>query len=222
MQERGIDRVSKSGRHAMPNEPEDGPIDAIGAAALLGPPDSPSALRGPMRSLLFIALIALVSCSSTASSGSTSANGPVRVTLTQWRDGQYFELVSDSFTSKVESKSRVEVYSTVRPDAQRKVQADEVIDELLVFFAEHGFDELSTAGHAPAPKIQQETGGWTIEVEDAKGLRFALTVGRNSEDKVELLMMIQAFFEIWNNTFGLQSVDLQPGDSPFKRATPGR
>ena len=176
-----------------------------------------------MRSLLTAALIVLVSCSSTSSSGSAGADGPVRVTLTQWHDGQYFELVNDSFTSEVESKSRVEVYSTVRSDAQRKVQADEVTEELLVFFEDHGFDELSTAGHAPPPKVQADNGGWTIEVEDAKGVRFALTVGRTREDKVELLMMIQAFFEIWNNTFSLQSVDVQPGDSPFKRAkTPGR
>jgi len=173
-----------------------------------------------MRRFLLVPLIALVACSSTPSSGTAALDAPVRVTLTQWHDGQYFELVNDRYTTEVESQSRVELYSAVRSDAQRKVQSDEVTAELLKFFDDHGFDELSTAGHAPAPKVGATDGGWTIEVEESGQVRFALTVGRTAEDKVALLTMIQAFFEIWNNTFSLQSVEIEEGQSPFQQPEP--
>ena len=175
-----------------------------------------------MRSLLFVAAFALAACSSTSSSESPGATGPpTRVTLTQWRDGQYFELVNDSYTTNVDATSRVELYSTVRSDAQRKVQNDEVMDELMTFYGEHGFGTLSTPGHAPKPNVG--TSGWTIEVESPDGVRYAVTVGRLANEKLELNRMIQAFFEIWNNTFSLQSVEVDPGESPFKQPKmPGR
>lgn len=174
-----------------------------------------------MRSFPIVSLLlVLAACSSTPSAdGADGARSPLRITLTQWHNGQYFELVNDSYLAEVEAQSRVELYSSVRSDAQRKVQADDVSAELMAKFDELGFDDLANPGHAPAPKVGAET-GWSIEVEDASGVRFALTFGREADDRIALLSMIQAFFEIWNNTFSLQSVEVEPGESPFKQPTP--
>ena len=55
-----------------------------------------------------------------------------------------------------------------------------------------------------------------LEVEDDGVVTHLLRVPRPEDKDKRFLTMAQAFAEIYNNTFGLQAVEMKGGESPFK------
>lgn len=149
----------------------------------------------------------------TAKATKPSANGAVFVAYTDYRSSQRLELVNESHTS------RVDQYSKVGTNANRKVQSDEIVDALVEHFDQKGFGKLAQQGHAP----EQGNGRWlwSIELETAKGLSFiARPSGISVEEQAPYRDIAQAFIATYNSTYGLQAVKVNPGETPFKAPDP--
>ena len=171
------------------------------------------------RTLLASGLVALLAtlaaCASGSKAGERGGAGPAkkgppqRVLLVDYRSNVRLELVNSSHTDPLEQ------YSTVRADANRKVQSDDVMSGLVEVLRSHGFDELAQAG--PAPKRAGEAVLWALEIEEPRGVSHAVatrSAPRVAQEKLALLK--RAFLEIYNSTYGLQTVETKEGDTPFK------
>lgn len=170
--------------------------------------------------LRFLACV-LVSClaacaSSSRPASSADANAPagpsqsVRLAVTDFRTAATFELVSESHTGYLEQ------YSTVRNDASRKVQDDEVMTALRAYMRERGYDRYARSGRAPA--LERGAKAWVLEADGPDGPTHALVTPSTSGDELQTLREIrEVVLEAYNRTQGWQAVEVKDGQLPFKK-----
>jgi hypothetical protein len=165
-----------------------------------------------------VALLTVLSCalvllaqgcaSRAAAAGETpqAVGGPIRIRYAVYTSGQNLELVNPA------RSDRTELYSTTRKleDAGTKVSTDEVLQETLRYFDEHGFGAKAVAG--PAPR-DGGNGAYSqaLEVETpSRHVHMVLHRGLDEADRRRFLTCAKAFAEVYNSTYQLQSVDRAP------------
>lgn len=161
-----------------------------------------------LRSLLFAAAGCLaVSCATNPAEGGSGR--ALRVSLLDYRSQKSFELVSESHTS------RVEQYSKVRAQPSRKVQTDEIMGQLVDWMDDHEFGRLALAG--PAPRSAPERAVWSLELEEPEGVRHCLLIkDMPAADGLACRQLIAGVLDIFNNTYGAQTVEVKEGETPFQ------
>jgi len=164
--------------------------------------------------LLGLAALLAPACTSAPSSEKGAAmvgseGTPLRVAYISYRNGQRIELVNEAHTD------RVEQYSKVRTSADRKVQTNDVMSGLVEVLYQYGYGKYELPGPAP-----DEGGGrwaWAIEMEGANGVNHVLAgPGLTKEEQEDLIRYAAAIVDTYNATYGLQAVELAPGESPFQ------
>jgi hypothetical protein len=153
---------------------------------------------------LALALAPLAACASAPAEAR-----PQRVAFVDYRNGTHLELVNETHTG------RVEQYSEVRADASRKVQTDEVMQGLVEVLRERGFDRQARPG--PAPRASDGQAVMALEITDGDRVEHVLGWrGMSADDRAELLALAQNFVALYNETYGLQAVEVREGDTPFE------
>ena len=175
-----------------------------------------TALKDALRRLASLALglvaSALAAC---ASSGSAAQGdeGALLVTLHDYRQNRVFELASESHTN------RVEYYSQPRKDAARKVQSDEVMGALLAELERQGLEEHESAGPAPSSGGGGGVLEYGLEVERAGAIgHWLIGQGTVPEETIAFHECAKTFFELYNVTLSLQSVENPEGRALFERS----
>lgn len=156
-----------------------------------------------------LALAAAAGCASAPPSGGQAE--PLRVAWVDYRSNVLLELVNETHTDRVERYSQVRS----REDASRKVQTDEVMDELLRVLRQLDFDDHAQPGAMP------RSGGSThvmgLELAIGNDVRHMLAWrGMPADDRQAFLEMANNFAEIYNSTYSLQAVDVGLDESPFE------
>jgi hypothetical protein len=151
------------------------------------------------------ALAFVTSCGSTRST--QSSDGPkktgraLRVLYVNYTSGKKFELVNESHSDKSQTYS-----STKKLDeAYTKVTSDEVLDEVLVRFKEVGYAKKAAPGSAP-----DSAQGQALEVEDGSVTCWIVSKASQPDDQKSFLQCAKLFLDVYNNSYGLQSVDRAP------------
>jgi len=162
----------------------------------------------PFQRLFWLSLAVLASCASSGSSPSGDGAN-VLVVLHDYKNGQRFELASESHTD------RVTYYSEERPDAVRKIQPDEVMSACIGELERLGYDSHSESGRAPTLAANAVV-RWGLEVE-SQGERRHWLVGTGSPaDEWQDFQACRDFFlEIYNNTVSYQTVRNATGKQFF-------
>ena len=145
--------------------------------------------------------------------GSGDSGKALRVEFFDYRSNRSLELVSESHTQ------RLEQYSQVRANANRKVQKDEVMAELVRRLGECSFEQLARPGAAPETPTADVF--WSLEVEGPDGTRHALYQrSMITADANACRAMKATFIDVFNQTYALQAVELKDGESPFLAPEP--
>lgn len=177
-----------------------------------------------MRILLVLLLVSFAACTSsgssrsstTAADGTTAPRGEaIRMTVRDYRSSARFELVSQALVGALEQ------YSTLAPDASRKVQDDELMTALRDYLEGEGWSELAQRGKAP--ELTDGAKAWTLEVEDARGARFVLATPETPKaDMQRMRALLDAVLATYNETQGWQAVDIKArtGEDYFQRQQP--
>ena len=159
---------------------------------------------------ILLGLVAFVgACGSTSSSSGIErrekTGHPLRVRYVAYASGQRLELVNDSHSD------RTEMYSSTKTleEAFVKVATDEVLDETIANFKTNGYFERAAPGSAPRETpagISQ-----ALEVEQGGQTTFwALSKTAAPDDVKRFVECAKLFTFVYNNTFGLQSVEQAP------------
>ncbi len=160
----------------------------------------------PALGLLLFALLA-GACSSNPAV-TKAGPGAWRVGLRDYRSGRNFELVNETHTS------RVAQYSTVRDNADRKVQSDEIVAELVGWLDSEGFGSLAQTGAAPTEKSADRV--WVLEVQGPDGPRHLLVTKSTSPESYAICRKLKAgFLDIYNATYAGQAKQMAEGETPF-------
>ncbi|MCY3003896.1 MAG: hypothetical protein NTV21_19035 [Planctomycetota bacterium] len=134
--------------------------------------------------------------------------GAWRVGLRDYRTGRNFELVNETHTS------RVEQYSTLRDNADRKVQSDEIVAELVGWLESEGFGSLAQTGAAPTEKSAERV--WVLEVQGPDGPRHLLVTKSTTPESYAVCRKLKAgFLDIYNATYAGQAKQMAEGETPF-------
>ncbi len=160
--------------------------------------------------LSLVVLLVLGCASSSAGEGEATGIGtPERVAYVDYRSNRTLELVNESHTG------RVEQYSEIRKNADRKVQTDDVLSGLIEFMREEGFERLARPG--PAPQSSDGQVALALEIEHGDRIEHVLGFkGMPPKDHESVLTLWRGFLEIYNATFGLQAVESPADDLPFE------
>jgi len=131
----------------------------------------------------------------------------MRVTLIDYTQGQEFELVNPAHTNPVE------YYSTMRNEASRKIVATEVMEALVEFLQDQGFDKYGQAGKIP-PVGNLTT---VIEVEGPGGQAY-WGIGRQTPAKERKNMRDSAlnFLALYNEVTSYQRIENEQGSGYFQ------
>lgn len=160
----------------------------------------------PALGLLLLALLA-GACSSNPAVAKAGP-GAWRVGLRDYRTGRNFELVNETHTS------RVAQYSTVRDNADRKVQSDEIVAELVGWLESEGFGTLAQSGAAPTEQRADRV--WVLEVQGPEGPRHVLVTKSISPESYATCRKLKAgFLDIYNATYAGQAKQMADGETPF-------
>ncbi len=167
------------------------------------------------RLTLCSAALLLAGCASSSGDGAEGSTGnPARVAYVDYRTQRTFELVNESHTG------RIEQYSAVRQNANRKVQTDEVLAGLIEFMRGEGFARLARPG--PAPQGSEGSVAMALEIEEGGAVEHVLGFkGMPPKDNQALITLWQGFLEIYNATYGLQAVESQGDSLPFENPVGG-
>lgn len=162
----------------------------------------------PTHRVVTLALAAL--CGACASSPPKEAH-PQRVTFVDFRNGTRIELVNETHTGRVEQYSEL----LEKDKATRKVQTDEVMFGLIEVLRDGGFDDQAKPG--PAPRQSDGQSVLALEIEDGDKIQYALGYkGMPAAERQKLLALVQNVVELYNQTYGLQAVELKEGETPFE------
>ncbi len=181
--------------------------------------------RGPRALLLVTALLAtiLIGCSSPSSASaaeaaSTKTGRPVEIRYRAVTSNANFGLVNESHTS------RTELYSSRLPidAASTKVSPDEVVDAVVDYFREQGFFELAQPGAMPVNPPQGTSQILAVTTPEG-AVTLMLRPGASTEHARCFQTCAKAFFDVYNATMQLQSVDRTPDwkAQDGKSLTPG-
>lgn len=145
------------------------------------------------------------SSSGAAATGSAKTGRPVEIRYRAVSANATFGLVNESHTD------RTQLYSSRLPldAASTKVSPDEVVDAMVDYFREQGFFEHAQAGAMPANAPSGVTQILAVTTVDGPVL-FALRTGAPTEQARSFQTCAKAFFDVYNNTIQLQSVDRAP------------
>ncbi|MBL8857039.1 MAG: hypothetical protein JNL28_00855 [Planctomycetes bacterium] len=159
---------------------------------------------------LVLGLVALGSaCGSTASSTGVEkrekTGHPLRVRYIAYASGQRLELVNDSHSD------RTETYSSTKKleEAFVKVATDEVLDETLVQFKSLGYFDHAAPGSAPTGTQAGISQAFEVE-QGGRTTSWALQKTAGPEEAQRFGQCFKLFYTVYNNTFGLQSVERAP------------
>jgi hypothetical protein len=131
------------------------------------------------------------------------------MTFVDYRTGAKLELVNQSHTDALE------LYSTPRADAARKVQTDELMIDLWDFLRDSGYGSFAVEG--AAPPVQSKAFLWSLEVEGQHGFSHVREETTLPDDKKEELRRLSyGFLQTYNATQGWQTIETKPGEVPFK------
>ena len=163
----------------------------------------------------FITCALLAACSSTGGSGGRSSSGdgaegePIILVYTYFQTGASMELANESHTN------RLNQYSEPRSNANRKVQSDDLMKDLIDYLDAKGFSKEAIQGDPP-----YMTGGdlsWTLQLERPSGKSYvAESKTSSTREKRRLRIYSQAFLSTYNATQGWQAVKIESGEMPFK------
>lgn len=155
-------------------------------------------------------LTLLGACSSPKSSAATepkpaNTGRPVEIRYLAVNGNKTFVLLNESHTS------RTELYSSRLPldAATAKVSTDEVVDATVDYFREQGYFQAAQKGAMPAkapPGVTQILAVTTVD----GPVFFALRPGAPTAEARTFQTCAKAFFDVYNNTVQLQSVDGTP------------
>jgi hypothetical protein len=136
-----------------------------------------------------------------------------RVRLHNYRDRQLFELIDEA------TRSRVEHYSEKRANADSKVLTSDVMDGFVDYLRDNEFDKLAIEGPAPAQPV--EGMAWALEFVEGGKPRyvFGYPAQAKQEQQLKLRDMRLVFFEVYGSVYSMQTVEVKPGETPFKAAT---
>ena len=173
------------------------------------------------RSALAIALFLAAGCAAPARDGlGATAGSPARVSLQDHRTGGRLTLVNDAHLERTgvaganAAERRAAYYSTTRRDAATKVTTDEVMDALLDHFEQEGFGRAALAGAAQAGDAAVSQ---SLEVVvDGQARHMLGRRGMALEPARTFRTCRDAFVELYNQTYQLQSVETRPGEPIFQ------
>lgn len=154
---------------------------------------------------VLLATALLFACASSGSRDGFAA----RVALIDFRDGQRWELRSETHTPQVE------LYSEQRKSANVKVTTDDVMAELVRYMRELGFDEHAQSGGAPADPGNGYTRAFEVEV-DGKARHMLSGPSASREAQVAARELTTSFIALFNEVQGFQHVDSRPGSDVFQ------
>jgi hypothetical protein len=172
--------------------------------------------------LLATASVLLAACSSTSGSGGgggdPASGEPVRMRLVHYLQGIRFELVSEAHTP------RLEQYSTVADSAwlkaSRKVASNKWMSGLRDYLEDQGFDKDAKPGASPDAARGLR---WSLEVEDASGVRHVSYLGTEELSVQRRMNTYQkAFIDTFNSTQAFQAVEIddQASQELFRNPVP--
>lgn len=160
-------------------------------------------------SLVGLLALSCASSSSAVRSSDPSQDPPIRVTLIDYAQGQEFELVNPAHTDPVE------YYSAMRNEASRKIVATEVMEALVEFLEDQGFNDYGQVGKVP-PVGNLST---VIEVEGPGG-RAWWGIGRQTSAKERKRMRDSAlnFLALYNEVTSYQRIENEQGSGYFQKS----
>jgi hypothetical protein len=171
----------------------------------------------PIRPVLLLSALLCAASASCASAPRQPAADPsqpkaanaICMTLVDYKSGARMELVNASHTDPVEQ------YSTVRNNAARKVQTDDLMDGLWGYLKEQGFERDSRAGRAPDKAVGSLR--WSLQVQSPEGIAYvAEPEDASASARQHLRIFSKAFIDTYNATQGWQAVKVRDGESPFQ------
>jgi len=166
-------------------------------------------IRSILPAALGLLCLACATGSDAARPGGAADADPLSVTLFDYRTSHAFQLVNKATTG------RLELYSKTRDNADCKVQENEVMAELVAWLSDHGFDKVAAPGKAPAASSERMY--WSLEVDGPSGSRYVVASQQMSDDQKQTCRDLKVgFLQIYNGTYGLQSVKVETGESPFE------
>jgi hypothetical protein len=158
-----------------------------------------------------ILAIALAALAGACASSAPKEAHPQRVTFVDFRNGTRLELVNEAHTGRVEQYSEL----LEKDQATRKVQTDDVMAGLIDVLRDGGFDDQAQPG--PAPRQSDGQSVLTLEIEDGDKVEYALGYkGMPAAQRQKLLALVGTLVELYNQTYGLQAVELKEGEMPFE------
>jgi hypothetical protein len=166
--------------------------------------------RGPFGAFVFALLALLGSC---ASAPSQSKAEPCRIGLYDFRSQRRFELVNEAHTA------RLDQYSQVRDNADRKVQSNEIVADLAGWLEKEGFGALAREGASPSRGATEAV--WAMEIENGGKLRHLVVSKSTPPADYALCRNLKAgFLDIYNATYAGQATQTKEGQSPFLAPEP--
>ncbi len=169
-----------------------------------------AAARGPLWALVLTLLALLQGCASTTSSGKAVA---CRIGLYDFRSQRRFELVNEAHTA------RLDQYSQVRDNADRKVQSNEIVADLAGWLEKEGFGALAREGASPSQGATDAV--WAMEIERDGKLRHLVVSKSTPPNDYALCRNLKAgFLDIYNATYAGQATQTKEGESPFLAPEP--
>jgi hypothetical protein len=167
------------------------------------------------RAVVGTVLVALAACSSPNAKASNGAANdgaapkgsgtPTQVRYVIYASGQRLGLVNESHSNRAEHYSETKKLS----EAGTKVTSDEVLEAVVEYFDEQGLFKTAASGVAPATSVNGIS--QALEVSIGGSVRH-VTIGRGTavDDHQRFLICAKAFADVYNATYGLQSVDRSP------------
>lgn len=178
-----------------------------------------------MRSVPSIAIsaLAILGCASTDSHTDSSVGLPAEVRFYDSRTGLHMAIVNDSHLAQlgVEGESpddrRLAFYSAIRGGAGPKVTTDEILEGLIGYLDDQGFERLAASG----PLSEGESGTISIEVVTGLAARHAVrTKGMSLADAESFNALVLAFYQTYNAIPQYQAYDGQPAEELFQSPEP--
>jgi len=122
---------------------------------------------------------------------------PARISLRDYRSGQYFALARGS------AEERLAFYSEKRENAATKVPDPDLFKAMLKLFDDEGLSKIAEEG--PAPAVDKQ-GTKAIEIREGDRVRHVVRTQGLADIKA-FDEYVLAFSEVYNRTYALQSVD---------------
>ena len=165
-----------------------------------------------MKSILL--LLSLLGLFASCNSAPTGSDALLRVTMRRYKQGQVFELVSETHTNAKE------YYSTLRKDANRKVLPDRSMQSLVDGIRQAGMSEYGQDGPAPTSAVGGIASSFEIQQGEAVtswAPRPGSTEAARKEQQA-FFFLLNDFLKIYSQTESFQFVTNKKGGEIFQEA----